>query len=111
MRQPILLLLLATTPALGGCAASIAAGVLGAALRGSGSEQQANAGQDFGPAAAAACRDRASQHGQVQVIDVELRSDRAVVWGTVHKEQERRSFECHFNGKVSNFKLRTIQAS
>lgn len=106
-RKPILLLAVSTF-ALGGCAASIAASVVGAALRASQSGQQASASQDLGPAAAAACSARASQHGEVNIIDVERRTDRVIVWGTVQSAQERQSFECRFDGKVSDFKLRTI---
>ena len=107
IRKPILLLA-ASTFALGGCAASIAASAVGAALRASQSGQRASASQDLGPAASEACSTRASQHGDVSIIDVERRTNKVIVWGTVRNGQERQSFECRFDGEISDFKLRPI---
>lgn len=92
---------------LGGCAASLAASAVGAALRAG--QKQADPNVDFGPVALEACRARASQHGDVHIIDVERRSPgNVIVWGTVQTPAERRSFDCRFNGEIAAFKLRTI---
>lgn len=108
MRRLALPVLLASSLALGGCAASIAAGVAGAALR---SVQSAKpVPGDVGPAAVQACEARASQHGPVKIIDVERRSvGKVVVWGTAGEGAERQSFECGYDGKISRFKVRAIQ--
>ena len=106
MRKLVLPLFLLTTMALGGCAASIAAGALGAAAR------AAEAGRaPVGPQSARdACVAEASRHGQAKIIDVEQRSaSKIVVWGTVENEQQRRSFQCSYTGKISNFELRRIR--
>jgi hypothetical protein len=109
MRNYLLPLLAASSLALGGCAASIAAGLAGAALRGAGDDKSPALAQDLGPPAEAACRAQASQHGQVNVIDIERRSDgKIVVWGTVEDAKQRRSFECRYDGKIAGFKLRAI---
>jgi hypothetical protein len=108
MHKLALPVLLASNLALGGCAASIAAGVAGAALR-SAQSGKAVPG-DLGPAAVQACEARASQHGQVRIIDVERSSvGKVVVWGTAGEGAERQSFECGYDGKISRFKLRAIK--
>jgi hypothetical protein len=110
MRRALLPILAASSLALGGCAASIAAGVAGAALRSAGGGKSAAAAEDPGPAAAAACQARASQHGQVNIIDIERRSGgKAIVWGAVDDGRQRQSFECRYDGKIAGFKLRQIQ--
>lgn len=92
---------------LGGCAASLAASAVGAAVRGA--QKPVDPNLDHGPAALAACRERAGQEGAVHIIDVERRSPgRVVVWGTVEQAGRRRSFECRFNGKIAGFTLREI---
>ena len=97
--------------ALGGCAASIAAGAVGAAVRAANQDDPVAPGYDVGAAATQACTPRAAQHGNVHIIDVELRSaSKAIVWGTVTANGHRRSFECRFDGKISDFKLREIGA-
>ena len=108
MRIFLLPILAAGSLALGGCAASIAAGVAGAALRGAGGGKSA-AAEDLGPTALEACKARASQHGEVSIIDVEQRSPgKVVVWGTAGEGQQRQSFECRFDGKIAGLKLRPI---
>jgi hypothetical protein len=109
VRKILLPILAASSLALGGCAASIAAGVAGAALRSAGGGKSA-AAQDLAPAAAEACKAHGAQHGQVNIIDAERRSDgKIVVWGTVENSGRRRSFECRYDGKIASFKLREIQ--
>jgi hypothetical protein len=109
MHKLALPVLLASSLALAGCAASIAAGMAGAALRSAQSDKQVTG--DVAPAAVQACEARASQHGLVRIIDVERRSvGKVVVWGTSGEGAERRSFECGYKGKISRFKVRTIQA-
>jgi hypothetical protein len=106
MQRLFLPLLLTSSVALGGCAASIAAGVAGAAMRSAKGEEQPVSGQS----AAEACRAHAGQYGEVSIIDVEMRSvGKIVVWGTVQKGQQRHSFECRYDGKIAGFKLRAIQ--
>ena len=109
MCKILLPILAASSLALGGCAASIAAGVAGAALRSAQGAKSASA-EDVGPAAAEACQARASQHGEVNIIDVERRrGGKITVWGTVDGGGERRSFECRYDGKIAAFKLRPMQ--
>jgi hypothetical protein len=110
MRKRLLPVLAASSLALGGCAAGIAAGVAGAALRSAGGGKSA-AAQDLAPAATDACTARASQHGQVSIIDVERRSNgKIMVWGAADDGRLRQSFECRYDGKIVGFKLRPIQA-
>jgi hypothetical protein len=107
MKRYALPLLLLGSLALGGCAASIAASVVGAAVRSAKKPEDPNA--DPGPDALKTCQAHAAQHGTVQIIDVERRSgSRAIVWGTVQNQGERRSFECRYDGKIVDFKLRAI---
>jgi hypothetical protein len=111
MRKMILPLLGASSLALGGCVAGIAASAVGAAVNSAQSQQAAGRAPLSSQAAAEACKASASQHGQVRIIDVEARSSsKLVVWGTVETAEERRSFECTYNGKVSGLKLREIAA-
>jgi hypothetical protein len=93
---------------LGGCAASIAAGALGAAVRAADKPDRAPA-QDPGPYARQACSEQAAQYGTVHIIDTEYRSPAKItVWGTVEAQGKRRSFECRWDGKVTGFTLREI---
>jgi hypothetical protein len=109
IRKVLLPILAAGSLALGGCAASIAAGVAGAAFRSAGGGKSAPA-QDLAPAAAEACKANAAQQGEVNIIDVERRSEgKIVVWGTVENSGQRQSFECRYDGKIAGFKLRQIQ--
>lgn len=98
------LLLIACIPALGGCVAGIAAGALGAVVRGS----QGEGGQPSGTAAAQACSGYAAQYGAVHIIDVEQRGSSSTVWGTVGDGPERRSFQCDYRTRITDFKLRAI---
>ncbi len=108
MRRSMLPLLLLGALPLGGCVAGMAAGAVGAAARAA-QKPEAVPTQDPGPAARQACTERASQHGTVHIIDTEYRSAaRLIVWGTVTAEGKRRSFECRYDGKVVDFKLRAI---
>lgn len=108
-RKIALPLVLAATPALGGCVAqaALAAAELSQYIP---PPQRANNAQ-FKPAATQACTRRAAQYGSVFVLDVEQRSDRHVVWGSVtDARQHRRTFECHFTNRLVSFKLREIGA-
>ena len=107
MRGSTLPLLVLGALALSGCAASIAASALGAAIQHA--RKPAHPGVDLGPAALEACRARAAQHGAVHIIDVERRAPgKIVVWGTAGEGSGRRSFECRYDGKISGFTLREI---
>jgi hypothetical protein len=102
------LLILASLP-IGGCAPMIAAKAVGAAVRAAdGSERVPT--EDPGPAARAACTTEAAKHGtDVRVIDIEYRSAaKLIVWGSVQSAGGRRSFECRYEGKIAEFKLRAI---
>lgn len=113
MKRSAIPLLLAGSLALGGCAASIAAGVVGAAVRAaSPAPQQVGYSADLITSARDACRVRATQHGAVHIIDAEQgRGGRVRVWGTVQDSRERRSFVCTYNGQVAGFTLRAIPRS
>jgi hypothetical protein len=109
VRKILLSIIAASSLLLGGCAASIAAGVAGAALRSAGGGKS-SPDQDLGPPAAAACTARASQHGEVSIIDVEQPSaGKAIVWGRVDGGRQPQAFECRYDGKIAGFKLRQIQ--
>ena len=110
MTRIALPLLLVASLALGGCAASIAAGVVGAAVRAaSPSPREVAYSADLLAAAREACRVRAAQHGAVHIIDAEQgRGGAVTVWGTVQDSRERRGFTCSYNGSVSGFRLRAI---
>ena len=111
MRVSTLALVALSAVPLGGCAASIAASAVGAAVRAADKDDPVDPGFDVGPAATQACTARATQHGEVHIIDVDRRSPgKAIVWGTVTANGQRRSFECRFDGKVAEFKLRDIPA-
>ena len=111
MRRAFIPLLLGSGLALGGCLPSIAAGVVGAAVRAATPAEDPGGGPDMRYAARQACSARASQHGSVQIIDAEQgRGGRVTVWGTVHNQQERRAFECAFKGRVTGFTLRAIRS-
>lgn len=98
------LLLIACIPALGGCVAGIAAGALGAVVRGS----QGEGGQPSGTAAAQACGGHATQYGAVNIIDVEQHGSSSIVWGTVGEGEQRRSFRCAYRTRITDFRLRAI---
>lgn len=103
-----LVFLLGASFALGGCVAGIATNALATAIQSAQGEPESNA--HLRPAAREACSTHAAQYGTVHVIDVEQRSaDRIIVWGTVEKDGQRRSFECGFGTKITGFKLREIR--
>jgi hypothetical protein len=104
VRKLPFLILLAATPSLGGCAASIAASALGAAIQSGQSDTPANvqAGVD-------ACYARANALGRAKIIDVERRSvSKITVWGSVENETGKQSFECGYSDKITGFKLRAV---
>ncbi|HEX8572808.1 MAG TPA: hypothetical protein VF759_08655 [Allosphingosinicella sp.] len=108
MRASMLALAAAGAFASGGCAASLAASAIGAAVQASQGRPEAIA--NLGEAASAACRAHSARFGEVKIIDVNLRGpDKAVVWGTVESGGRRQSFECRYNGKVAGFRLRPIR--
>jgi len=108
MKVTVFLILGSASLLLGGCAASLAAGAVGAVVRAA-DRPDAPPTQDPGPAARAACSAQAERHGTVRIIDTEYRSaSRLIVWGTVEQASKRQSFECRYEGKVVGFKLRAI---
>ena len=101
------LLLLGLALPLGGCAASLAAGAVGAAVRAA--DKPDAPGQDPGPPALEACKARAAQLGQVHIIDLQYKSaSKVTVWGTVQGTGPKKSFECDWDGRISRFKVRAI---
>jgi hypothetical protein len=106
----IWLSLLVCTPLLGGCAASIAASAVGAAVSAANPRQTIT--EDLRQPAVTACTARASEQGEPTIIDAELRdSGRVIVWGTVESAGVRRSFECRYDGEVKRFTVRDIRSS
>ncbi|HEU0098741.1 MAG TPA: hypothetical protein VFQ67_08180 [Allosphingosinicella sp.] len=109
MRTALLLLALAALP-LGGCAAGLAAGAVGAAVRAADGPERVPA-EDPGPAARSACTERASQYGEVRIIDTVYKSPaRLVVWGSAEAQGRRRSFQCRWDGKIVGFSIREVRA-
>jgi hypothetical protein len=103
-RLPVLL---ASSLALCGCVAGIAASAVGMAARSAQGEPQSNA--HLRPDAARACSERAAEHGAVHIIDIEQRSiDTIIVWGTAGEGEERRSFQCTYKTRLTGFRLREI---
>jgi hypothetical protein len=102
------LLFAAFAAPLGGCAASLAASAVTAAVRAT-DKPDAVPTEDPGPSARKACTERAQQHGAVRIIDTEYRSaSRLIVWGTAGEGPQRQSFECRYEGKIVEFKLRGV---
>ena len=102
------LCLAASTLALGGCVAGMAASAIGMAARSAQGHPASN--EHLKPAASAACTSRASQYGAVRIIDVEQRSaSKIIVWGTVDDGKQRRSFECGYGTRITGFTLRAIK--
>jgi hypothetical protein len=95
---------------LSGCAASLAAGAIGAAARSAQGDPNAyHNNEALKLAAAQACRARAAPQGEVHVIDLEQRSARrVVVWGTATNASARQSFECTYTDRVTGFRLRRL---
>lgn len=106
----VALVALAALP-LGGCVASLAAGAVGAvgsAVAKSG-QKAVDPNIDVAPPARTACTARAAALGPVSIIDVEDRGPgKAIVWGTIGEGAGRRSFECHYAGKIVGFTVRSI---
>jgi hypothetical protein len=108
MRRPILLLLALGALPLSGCAASLAASAVGAAVRAADRPDRAPR-EDPGPAARAACTARAAPYGTVKIIDVVYRSvAKVVVWGSVEGQGAKRSFQCRWDGKIVGFELKEV---
>lgn len=110
MRRSILLPLALAALPLGGCAASIAATAVGAAVRAADKPDRAPK-EDPGPVARAACSARAAPYGNVKIIDVVYKSvAKVVVWGAVEGEGRKRSFQCRWDGKIVGFELKEVEA-
>lgn len=110
MLRPTLLVALVACLTLSGCAAGIAVGALGAAARSTRGDPDAyHDDEPLKLAAAQACRARASNHGDVHIIDLEQRSARkVVVWGTATGTVGRQSFECTYANRITGFRLRKV---
>ena len=109
-RTMILLLAAGSGPALGGCVAGMAMRAAGTAIQAAQGQPKSNA--HLQPTAKEACSANAASYGAVHIIDVEQRSaDRIIVWGTVDDGKKRRSFECAYGRRITNFRLRAIPPS
>lgn len=109
MRRPILILVALGALPMGGCAASLAAGAVGAAVRAADKPDKVPS-EDPGPAARSACSARAAPYGTVRIIDTVYRSPaKLVVWGSVEAEGRKRSFRCNWDGKIVGFELKEIE--
>ena len=109
MRLRILLLplLVASSLALGGCVAAMAASAASMAAQGARGRPSSN--EHLKPAARSECEAHAARHGTVRIIDVEQRTaSKIIVWGTVGEGDQRRSFECSYGTRMTGFKLRAI---
>lgn len=110
MRRSLLLAVALGALPLGGCAASLAASAVGAAVRAADRPDRAPA-QDPGPVARSACLARASQYGNAKVIDAIYKSvAKVTVWGSVESEGRKRSFQCRWDGKIVGFELKEVGA-
>jgi hypothetical protein len=108
MRRSILALLALAALPLGGCAASIAASAVGAAVRAADRPDRAPK-EDPGPAARAACSARAAPYGTVKIIDAVYKTvAKVTVWGSVEGPAGRRSFQCRWDGKIVGFELKEV---
>ncbi len=107
MRRSLLPLLAASSLALSGCVAGLAASAVGTAIKAATDGPVVD--EDRRAAARAACEAHGAQHGRVHIIDAEQRPDgRVTVWGTAEDDRERRAFRCRYDGAVSAFRLRAI---
>ena len=108
MRRRLFLLPLLLLPT-GGCAASLAASAVGAAVNAS---RPAETNEDLRGAAVSACTSRALPFGEVHIIDADQRRHgRVNVWGTVEGPDQREAFECRWQGEVKSFRRRPIAAT
>ena len=109
MNKSAALLILTMPLLLGGCVASMAASAVGAAVGAATRDDDGGPVRDLRAGATEACRARAAQQGQVEIIDTEqVMRDRATVWGTVTANGVRRSFQCTYNGRITGFTVRAI---
>ncbi|MEA3009143.1 MAG: hypothetical protein QOJ91_835 [Sphingomonadales bacterium] len=108
MRRSILSLLALGALPLGGCAASLAAGAIGAAVRAADKPDRAPK-EDPGPGARAACSARAAPYGTVRIIDTVYKSAaKVVVWGAVEGQGRKQSFQCRWDGKIVGFEMKEV---
>ncbi len=108
MRQTWLPLLLAGSLALGGCQYAGLAPVVADLVNQAAGERR-YADEDFGRAAAEACRGRAARHGRVAITRVEQDSSRTMrVRGTIEDpyQVQDRGFVCVFrsDGRIAEFR-------
>ncbi len=110
MRKTMLALVLAGAWPLGGCdVVGLAPMVAEAVHQASG--QRRYTAEEFGPAAAEACRGRAARHGRVAIANVEPHNATSMrVHGTIEDpyRPEGRSFACIFgsDGYIRSFRMR-----
>jgi hypothetical protein len=103
----LLLCLVPTSAALGGCLPMMAASAVGMAAQSARGRPVGN--EQLRPAARDACSAEAAQYGAVHVIDVQQASpSKIIVWGTVDDGKQKRSFQCDFGTRIAGFKLRPI---
>lgn len=109
MRKPLLPVALAGAVSLGGCAyAGLAPALVEAVTETAG--QRRYTAEEFGPAAAEACRGRAARHGRVEISRVEPNDSSSMrVYGTIEDPYggPPRTFSCVFDrgGNIPSFRL------
>jgi hypothetical protein len=109
MRFLYALLLTGSAVSLSGCLPMMAAGVADTAVKVAVGTPKNNA--ELSPLATSACVARAEPYGEVHVIDTQQRTtSQIVVWGTVEKDQVRKSFRCGYTTKITSFSVRKIAA-
>lgn len=108
MQRFLIVPLIASTLALGGCVPMMAVSAVSMAARSASRPAPSNA--HLAPTAELACTTQAAQHGVVHVIDVQQKgAGKIIVWGTAGAPPNKQSFECHFGTRITAFKLRPIQ--
>ena len=109
MRNRLLPLALAGAMSLGGCAYAGFAPLVAQAVEQAARPSRYTA-EDFGPAAAEACRGRAARHGRVEITKVEPNDSNSMrVYGTIEDPYggKGRSFACvlRSDGNMPYFRL------
>lgn len=103
---PMLLLPLVT----GGCVAGMA--ISAAQLVADKAIPKPVANAQYRQAAISQCSGRAALYGPVHIIDVEQRSrSKMIVWGTAGVGARRKSFQCGFTKRITDFIARPIAAA
>ena len=107
MKRLTLLLIAGSVPALTACLPMMAISAADMVVRSTQKPPVSN--EALRPQAQEQCMAQAAQYGTVHLIDVEQHGiAKIIVWGTVADTKQKRSFECDFTTKITDFKLRAI---